>query len=211
MTNYTKATDFAAKDALLTGNPSKLVKGTEINTEFAAIETAVATKADASSASAFTAGATTVTTLTTSGQIIFPAVQNPSANANTMDDYEEGTWTPSVGGTATYTNQYGFYTKKGNEVTVVGKMTINVIGTGSTTSISGLPFTSGNVNAQYYPGVVSYFSGVATNMVAIQCQNQATASNVIFTGLAASGASNGNSITIFASGTAVHFTITYFV
>jgi hypothetical protein len=43
VTNYTKATDFAAKDALLTGNPSKLVKGTEINTEFAAIQTADAT------------------------------------------------------------------------------------------------------------------------------------------------------------------------
>ena len=43
MTTYTKATDFAVKDTLLTGDPSKLVKGTEINTEFAAIQTADAT------------------------------------------------------------------------------------------------------------------------------------------------------------------------
>lgn len=46
MSDYTKATDFAAKDALLTGNPAKLVKGTEIDTEFNNIATAVATKYD---------------------------------------------------------------------------------------------------------------------------------------------------------------------
>jgi hypothetical protein len=46
MSNYTKATDFAAKDALLTGNPAKLVKGTEIGTEFDNIATAIATKLD---------------------------------------------------------------------------------------------------------------------------------------------------------------------
>ena len=49
MSNYTKATDFASKDALASGNPSKLVRGTEINTEFAAIQTAVNTKADLAS------------------------------------------------------------------------------------------------------------------------------------------------------------------
>ena len=43
MTSYTKSTDFAAKDALLTGNPSKVVKGVEINTEFDNIAAADAT------------------------------------------------------------------------------------------------------------------------------------------------------------------------
>lgn len=43
MTTYTKSTDFAAKDALLTGNPSKVVKGVEINTEFDNIAAADAT------------------------------------------------------------------------------------------------------------------------------------------------------------------------
>jgi hypothetical protein len=46
MSNYTKATDFAAKDTLASGNPSKIVRGTEINTEFAAIQVAVNSKAD---------------------------------------------------------------------------------------------------------------------------------------------------------------------
>ena len=49
MSNYTKATDFAAKDAMASGNPLKIVRGTEINTEFAAIQTAVNSKADLAS------------------------------------------------------------------------------------------------------------------------------------------------------------------
>ena len=55
MSNYTKTTDFAAKDALLTGNPSKLVKGTEINVEFSNIQTAVNSKLDSSGVTAFAA------------------------------------------------------------------------------------------------------------------------------------------------------------
>ena len=46
MTNYTQSTNFATKDALSSGNALKIVKGTEINTEFANIAIAVATKAD---------------------------------------------------------------------------------------------------------------------------------------------------------------------
>ena len=46
MANYTKSTNFAAKDALSPGNASKVVKGTEIDTEFTNIATAISTKAD---------------------------------------------------------------------------------------------------------------------------------------------------------------------
>jgi microcystin-dependent protein len=46
MSNYSKTTDFAAKDALTTGNANKIVKGTEIDDEFEAIQTAVNSKAD---------------------------------------------------------------------------------------------------------------------------------------------------------------------
>lgn len=49
MSDYTPATDFAAKDALSTGNAAKLVKGTEISAEFDAIQVAVASKADEAS------------------------------------------------------------------------------------------------------------------------------------------------------------------
>ena len=46
MSNYTKTTNFAAKDALPTGNPAKIVAGTEIDDEFNALAVASATKAD---------------------------------------------------------------------------------------------------------------------------------------------------------------------
>jgi len=49
MSDYTKSTDFASKDALPSGNAAKIVKGTEIDTEFNNIAVAVATKADLAS------------------------------------------------------------------------------------------------------------------------------------------------------------------
>jgi hypothetical protein len=49
MSSYTKSTDFASKDALLTGNPLKVVKGTELDDEFNSIQTAVNSKADTNS------------------------------------------------------------------------------------------------------------------------------------------------------------------
>lgn len=49
MSNYTKSTDFASKDSLASGNAAKIVKGTEIDTEFNNIAIAVATKADLAS------------------------------------------------------------------------------------------------------------------------------------------------------------------
>jgi len=54
------------------------------------------------------------------GQIQFPATQNASANANTLDDYEEGTFTPTItaggGGSPTGGTYTGFYTKIGRTV-----------------------------------------------------------------------------------------------
>ena len=46
MSNYSKTTDFASKDALTSGSPNKILKGTEIDDEFNAIQVAVATKAN---------------------------------------------------------------------------------------------------------------------------------------------------------------------
>lgn len=83
-----------------------------------------------------------------SGQIVFPATQNPSANVNTLDDYEEGTFTPAItfGGAAvgvTYSTQTGNYTKIGNRVLFDIEMILTSKGssTGSA-SVTGLPFTA---------------------------------------------------------------------
>ncbi len=67
MSNYIKSTDFAIKDGLSSGNPAKLVKGTEINTEFDNIASAVSSKLDVNN-SALT-GSTTVVNLTVSGTL----------------------------------------------------------------------------------------------------------------------------------------------
>jgi len=65
MASYTKVTNFTAKDSLTSGDPNKVVKGSEIDTEFSAIATAVATKADTAGPT-FT-GTTTVANITVSG------------------------------------------------------------------------------------------------------------------------------------------------
>ena len=65
MSNYTKTTNFAAKDSLVSGNPAKVVRGTELNTEFDNIATAVATKANIAGPT-FT-GTVTAADLTVSG------------------------------------------------------------------------------------------------------------------------------------------------
>jgi hypothetical protein len=71
MSNYTQSTNFATKDALPSGDPLKIVKGTEINTEFVNISTAIATKADLTSgAVAASSGGTGATTLTANNVIL---------------------------------------------------------------------------------------------------------------------------------------------
>lgn len=67
MSNYTKLTDFASKDSLSTGDPNKIIKGTQFNTEFTNIETAIATKADTASPT-FT-GTVTIPALTFTGTL----------------------------------------------------------------------------------------------------------------------------------------------
>ena len=68
MSNYVKSTNFATKDSLASGNPSKIVKGTELNTEFDNIASAITSKADA--ASAALTGSATAVNLTVSGTFI---------------------------------------------------------------------------------------------------------------------------------------------
>ncbi len=64
MSNYVKLTDYAAKDALPSGNPAKIVKGTEIDDEFAEVAVHIATKVDTASGS-FTGTPTAPTAATT--------------------------------------------------------------------------------------------------------------------------------------------------
>jgi hypothetical protein len=100
----------------------------------------------------------------TGGQIAFPATQIASGDANTLDDYEEGTWTPTLTGgttnpTVTYGSRAGSYTKIGNVVTLFFRLQTSAISGGSgSAQISGLPFAS---NGTYRNGgAIGYVSNV---------------------------------------------------
>ena len=113
MTDYTKSTNFASKDSLPSGDPLKIVKGTEINTEFDNIATAVATKADLASPTftgtpaAPTASSGTSTTqlattafVTTALQALYPVgtiYSNISVSTNPATLFGFGTWVAITG------------------------------------------------------------------------------------------------------------------
>lgn len=92
--------------------------------------------------------------------IAFPATQVSSADANTLDDYEEGTFTPTLtasGYVFTHGNQTGIYTKIGNLVFFkIYMATTYSSGSGATNgTITGLPFTASGSAANY--GGVSWY------------------------------------------------------
>lgn len=100
------------------------------------------------------------------GQLAFPATQIPSANPNTLDDYEEGTWTPvfdfATPGdlTVTYTDQNGYYTKIGDLVYLSARVygTLTFSTSSGSFRISGLPFQ---------------FSGIGSNLASVMYQGAA--------------------------------------
>jgi hypothetical protein len=99
----------------------------------------------------------------TSGSGIDFSATAGTGTSELLDDYEEGTWTSLVGGTATYGANSGRYTKIGRQVFATFDLNITTIGTGSTSVITGLPFPVGDAIAE---GVsVNFYSGLANNVV----------------------------------------------
>jgi hypothetical protein len=92
-------------------------------------------------------------TPSTSGAgITFPAAQSASSNANTLDDYEEGTWTPVQGSGLTVVGAFsssGRYTKVGRLVYISGRLaaSTSVATTAGTIMMTGLPFTVAELTA----------------------------------------------------------------
>jgi len=121
------------------------------------------------------------TPASTGAGISFPATQSASTDANTLDDYEEGTWTPvvtaSAGSITSYTAS-GAYTKVGNLVTLSVDITITNNGTGSGTIYATLPFTCASTSTYMYgvgqeiaqTGVRLYLSAVSANNTVIYIQ-----------------------------------------
>ena len=167
----------------------------------------------ATGAASFFGGAVTVST----GNLVIGTAGNgidfsadPSAAGMTselLDDYEEGTWTPSIGGNATYTTQVGSYTKIGRQVTLWFDLTINVLGTGSTQFISGVPFVPA-ILIGYHSGTV-YWESIAINEIALNVVCQESSGTIWFIGKSAAGASVDNQVAVIGTGARFRGTLTY--
>jgi hypothetical protein len=103
----------------------------------------------------------------------FPAVQVPSADVNTLDDYEEGTFLPgfSFGGAGvgiTYAVRSGIYTKIGNLVFFQMKLVLTSKGTSTGIAVIGpLPFTVGAENAAGSVGFADALSSIVGGLTAL--------------------------------------------
>jgi hypothetical protein len=110
MANYSKSTNFATKDSLASGNPLKVIKGTELDDEFEDIETAVSTKADSASP-------------TFTGTATIPTANITTANIGTADF---GLWTVTETSNVLYFAYNGTNKMKldgSGNLTVVGDIT----------------------------------------------------------------------------------------
>jgi hypothetical protein len=159
-------------------------------------------------------------TPSTSGAgITFPASQSASSNANTLDDYEEGTWTPVLGGTGgtsgqTYSYQVGRYTKIGRQVICSFEAELSAVGTVTDyAAISGLPFTSTGTSTNLDAGgcLITFASGLATNQIYITAYIFNGETRAWVTGAAAAGTAIGNitATNIWGNSSRIAGTISY--
>jgi len=140
--------------------------------------------------------------------IAFPATQSASTDANTLDDYEEGTWTPDVGGTATYTARTGQYVKIGRQVTVFFDLTINVIGTGTPANINGLPFVC-SATSTGQGGIPTYWASLTASAVYMAIRVDNGGSQIVIAGSTAATATLSASFNCLGSGSRMIGTMTY--
>lgn len=144
------------------------------------------------------------------GQFSFPATQNASSNANTLDDYEEGTFTPGLsfgGGTTgmTFAGRSAAYTKTGDQVFCFGFENLSAKGssTGSA-AITGLPFS---INSSYNaPAVLSGWSNLTTTTMLIgQGGGSTTTISLQTTGTTVASVTEAN----FNNNTAFNFSVVF--
>ena len=162
MSNYTKSTNFATKDNLSPGDPLKIVRGTEIDTEFNNISTAISTKTD-NSAAAITGGSITgITDLavadggtgasTAAGGLnnLLPS-QTGNANKYLQTDGTNATWDVVTLSTADIT----------------GTLPVANGGTGVTSSTGTGDVVLSNSPTLVTPALGTPASGVATNLTGL--------------------------------------------
>ena len=151
-------------------------------------------------------------TPSTSGSgITFPATQSASTDANTLDDYEEGTWTPNIGGTATYYTQVGRYVKIGNAVTVSMYMRPLLVGTGNANgNIFGLPFSANRGSVAVGPPLnVGYFQALGSNVTSLYSAIDGSTSILLLGQISTDTTTNNGLTGCMANGTQIEISGTY--
>jgi hypothetical protein len=148
-----------------------------------------------------------------SGGVVF-GTTGGSVSSKTLDDYEEGTWTPALqrvdaGNSLTYTSQTGYYTKVGRKVSVNGRIVINAVTSqGSSVSyISGLPFSIGGLASITFAGSVGTNTGLATVVVSV-CMGRGTETTITFRDHANTSA---NLDANYVAGGVIVFSLEYFI
>uniref|UniRef100_A0A6H1ZYV4 Uncharacterized protein n=1 Tax=viral metagenome TaxID=1070528 RepID=A0A6H1ZYV4_9ZZZZ len=196
----------------LTGTDGKTITVTQDTS----LDEAVAMSDKAPKASpAFTTKITTPIIDLTGGQIAFPAAQAASADANTLDDYEEETWTLTLtcgtSGTVTLNASYntGYYTKIGNRVFIHGIMIVASVSSPVGTLLMSLPFTSNSV-ANCQGALAVSANGLESTAVTQLMANTSTNSNVAYLKKFAAGVSSGLSPEIKA-GAEISFCGSYII
>ena len=126
-----------------------------------------------------------------------------TGSANKLDDYEEGTWTPT-GNTVTYTSNSGIYTKIGNLVTVTFTIGVPTTSSGSQLKIGGLPFAESSVNLQGQSITHAGSLGYCTFTKASESRVAINNTDLVFYDNSSSTLTEGD-----ASGATVRGTITY--
>ena len=136
-----------------------------------------------------TIGVGNATPSTSGAGITFPATQSASSDANTLDDYEEGTWTPtltSFGGTGLAAT--GYYTKVGRAVNWFVNITGTSVTSTANTSFFTMPFTSPTTQLMgtcvaVNTSTVSYGVGVAGGTTIMQPPTWSATSSIYISGV----------------------------
>jgi len=144
--------------------------------------------------------------------ITFPASQSASTDAQTLDDYEEGSWTATLGGAGGesgqgYSTRTGTYTKIGRQVTISIYVELNGVGTVTgNAELKGLPFSISDWTTAF-----PSFNAAATNQLTLYLRGN-SGTVMSFFGITTAGTSNATAQTgtgLYGSQFWVIFSMTY--